>query len=469
MKRFFTIVALFAVILVSYSQSLGYQDLALLFSENDENGSARFTAMSGAFGALGGDISAMSINPAGIAVFSNSAFSATFNSRNTEITANYYNSNITTKEDFFNFSNAGAVLIFDTAYNSKWSKFAIGFNYRVTKDFNNSFIAQGNSGIATFNQFPLDQNTIPIDYNIGEEQQFLNTTSGEISEINVAFSPVHENKLYVGAGFNAYDLNFNQRSTLREFNTDGNNNHLDAEFYQENNTTGAGISLNAGFIYKLHKNFRFGLAYQSPTWFTEVLEDTNIVPNEGSRLGDIPFLGDTEISVTEDPTNGYANTAGDFFPSQRLLYRIKTPSKLTASAAFVFGKNGLLSFDYSNRNFTGMNLSQEDFLAENQFFQNNLRNTHNINVGTEWRFNRFSIRGGYKFEQSPFANATTTENIEGYSFGGGYNFGNSKFDLSYTNNNRNSSYNFYSEYNNINAAGLNINNTVVTATLTFNL
>jgi hypothetical protein len=65
--------------MVSFSQSLGYQDLGILFSQNDNNGSARFSAMSGAFGALGGDISSININPAGLSVFNNSMFTGSFN------------------------------------------------------------------------------------------------------------------------------------------------------------------------------------------------------------------------------------------------------------------------------------------------------------------------------------------------------------------------------------------------------
>ena len=73
MKYFFTVIFFITATITTQSQSLGYQDLALLFSGNDNNGSARFVGMSGAFGALGGDISAMNINPAGIAVYKNSA------------------------------------------------------------------------------------------------------------------------------------------------------------------------------------------------------------------------------------------------------------------------------------------------------------------------------------------------------------------------------------------------------------
>lgn len=460
MKKYIIIAILFAATITSYSQSLGYQDLGVLFSENDENGSARFTAMGGAFGALGGDVSAMSINPAGIAIFNNSSFSGTINSRNSDITSNYYGNSLKTQDQFFNLSHAGAVLVFDSAYDSDWNKFAIGFNYRITKDFANSFLAQGNSNVATFREFPLDNNVPILDYNIADEQRFSNNYGGEISELNIAFSSVHQRKLYIGLGLNFYDLNFSQQSQLTEFNSDSNGNQLDANFYQENFTTGTGFSANAGFIYKAHPNFRFGVAYQTPTWFSEIVESTNITDNDG-------FYGDTEIVVSNDNVI-YDNTSGGYFPTQELLYKLKTPSKLTASAAFIFGKSGLLSFDYINKNYQNMKLSNGVFTDENQFFQNELRNTHSFNVGTEWRLDRFSIRGGYKYEQDPSNLAEEANNLIGHSFGAGYNFGSFKLDFSYSNNNKTSLYNFYSGFN-VDPASLNIDNRTITATITLNL
>jgi hypothetical protein len=460
MKRYLTLAILFAATITSYSQSLGYQDLGVLFSENDNNGSARYTAMSGAFGALGGDVSAMSVNPAGISIFNNSAFSGTLNSRNTDITSNYYNNKLTTTDKVFSISHAGAVLVFDSAYKSDWSKFAIGFNYRLTKDFANSFVAQGNSGTATFTNFPLDNNTPALNYNIADEQRFANNYDGEISELNIAFSSVHQNKLHIGLGLNFYDLNFSQQSQLTEFNNDGNGNDLDANYYQENFTVGTGFSANAGFIYKAHPNFRFGLAYQTPTWFSEIVESTNITENDG-------FYGDTEIAVSND-NSIYDNTTGGYFPSQELFYKLKTPSKLTASAAFIFEKNGLLSFDYINKNYQNMELSNGNFADENQFFQNELRNTHSFNIGTEWRFDRFSVRGGYKFEQNPDRLADSSNNLKGHSLGAGYNFGNFKLDFAYNNNNKTNLYNFYSGFN-VNPAEIEVDNRAITATITFNL
>ena len=141
MRKFIISAAFFALTITSYAQSLGYQELALLFSQDAANTTARAAAMGGAFGALGGDISVMNINPAGLALFNNSYFSGSFNSRNTAIESNYYGTSINTENQFFKISQAGAVLVFKSAKKSDWSKFVLGINYRITKDFSNSFNA----------------------------------------------------------------------------------------------------------------------------------------------------------------------------------------------------------------------------------------------------------------------------------------------------------------------------------------
>ncbi|EAQ40586.1 OmpP1/FadL family transporter [Polaribacter sp. MED152] len=460
MKKLLILAILSAFTTVSFSQSLGYQDLGLLFSQDDNIGTARFTAMSGAFGALGGDISSININPAGLSVFNNSSFTGTFNSRNSQITSDYYGNSLMNDNQFINLSQAGAVLVFREFSNSGWDKFAVGFNYRLTKDFSDDFNARGNSGVATFTEFPLDNNNPPINYNIADEQAFNNTYGGDLSEFNIGFSAVHQNKLHVGLALNFYDLNFSQRSTLSEFNSDSNGNELDAFLYQENFTSGQGFSANLGFIYKANQYFRFGLSYQTPTWFSEVLEESNILDNDG-------YLGDTEIFVSNDSAI-YDNTAGGFFPSQALVYRLRTPSKLTASGALIFGKNGLLSFDYTNKNFKNITLSGADFSQENQSFQDDYQNTHNFNVGAEWRLDRLSLRGGYRFEQSPDINALESDDLKGYSLGAGYNFGNFKVDLSYSDSNRTAAYNFYSGFN-VDAANLTLDNKVFTASVSLSL
>ncbi|MCD6322107.1 MAG: hypothetical protein J7L77_03665, partial [Clostridiales bacterium] len=69
MKKILLFTFIFTV-LISSAQTLSFTDQAVLFSSDDNYGTARFVAMGGAFGALGGDMTAVEINPAGLGVFS---------------------------------------------------------------------------------------------------------------------------------------------------------------------------------------------------------------------------------------------------------------------------------------------------------------------------------------------------------------------------------------------------------------
>ena len=64
---------------VIYSQNIND---ALNYSSNSYQGTARFNSMSGAFGALGGDLSAIAINPASSAILNDGHFSLSFGSDN---------------------------------------------------------------------------------------------------------------------------------------------------------------------------------------------------------------------------------------------------------------------------------------------------------------------------------------------------------------------------------------------------
>ena len=461
MKKLILLVLFLGCSMSSFSQNLGYTDLSLLFSEDANTGTARFNAMSGAFGALGGDISAVKTNPAGASIFSNSVFSASAASRNTALTARYYGNESSTNEEYVNFSQAGAIFVYKTNANSDWTKFTFGFNYALQNDYNAHFNAVGNSGLATFIEFPLDAGNTPTQYTNSETQSFSNTTNGELAAYNFTIAGVYQNDLHLGASVNTYDLRFSQRSTLREQNNDGDGNILNAKFYQENVTTGTGFSFNFGAIYKATRSLRFGFSYQSSIWFTEILEETNMLNNDG-------FFGDTEIRVTGDSTI-YDNTIGNNFPVQGFSYKLKTPSKTTTSIAYIFGNNGLVSLDYSLHGYKKMMLSNGDFDEENQFFNTSLRNSYSLKIGSEWRFKALSLRGGYQYRQSPDTNAMASDNIKGYSLGAGYRFGNTKFDISYQNKSNTAQYDFYPQYNEVDATELNINNSLVTATLTFNL
>jgi hypothetical protein len=56
-----------------------------------------------------------------------------------------------------NLSHAGGVLVFKNYLSNEWDKFAIGFNYRITKDFTDDILRlRGNeAGVPSFDSnFP---------------------------------------------------------------------------------------------------------------------------------------------------------------------------------------------------------------------------------------------------------------------------------------------------------------------------
>ncbi|MDR0738411.1 MAG: hypothetical protein LBF39_04985, partial [Prevotellaceae bacterium] len=84
MNRIFLFLVL-TIGVVNSAKAQGAWD-GLILSQTQYEGSARFTAMGGAFAALGGEFTTLSINPAGIGVYRNSefTFSLAFNHGNTD-------------------------------------------------------------------------------------------------------------------------------------------------------------------------------------------------------------------------------------------------------------------------------------------------------------------------------------------------------------------------------------------------
>ena len=75
MNKYFLLSALISVASSTYAQD-SYD--AQNFANSDLNGTSRFVAMGGALGALGGDVSVMSTNPAGTGMYRNSDAALSF-------------------------------------------------------------------------------------------------------------------------------------------------------------------------------------------------------------------------------------------------------------------------------------------------------------------------------------------------------------------------------------------------------
>lgn len=446
MKKLYLAAILLCFSSIISAQTLGYNDIGSLFSKEHINGTARYNAMSGAFGALGGDLSAMEINPAGAAVFLKSEFVISLNNRNTKSTADFYGNSILSENDFTNLSQAGGVFVFrGYGNNAEWGNIALGFNYSIANDFENLWIAEGNSGYSPLTDF---YDNDPVIYINAENQYFENFTDGKNGKYSFTFAAQHNDNLYLGAAINTYDVEYFQRTLTEEYNNDGNGNTLDVLSRQELLTYGNGVSFNLGVISKLNESIRLGLAYQSPVWY-ELSED---------------FL-EYDENVYENDVLLETNYSG----VNSFDYRLRTPSKLTGSFAYIFNNNGLVSVDYSYKNYSNLKLGNANFIPENQAFKSDFESVGELRLGTEWRFDNLSVRGGYHFENSPYKSDLNSDNLNGFSLGAGYKYRGVKLDLSYQKSTNTAPYNFYSQSNDVNSAELDFETSKFTATLVLNL
>ena len=115
---------------ISFAYSQTYEDV-VRYNSFYHDGSSRFNSMGGAFGALGGDLSSISINPAGSSVFLESEFGISLNYKSQEIGNNFNSSLSTSKGDLISFNQAGLVLV----YENRKSKFSIAYNMNRLNDF----------------------------------------------------------------------------------------------------------------------------------------------------------------------------------------------------------------------------------------------------------------------------------------------------------------------------------------------
>jgi hypothetical protein len=476
---------------------------ALRYSQDNLNGTARFQAMSGAFGALGGDFSSIGINPAGSAVFSNNQVGITLSNRDTKNNSNYFGTTTTQKDNSFDLNQAGGVFVFNNNNTkSGWKKFSVAVNYENTNNYNNSVFSAGtnpNNSVGSY--FVKFANGIPLnileDSNYGnlsngEQQAFLgyqgyvinpvnndpnntqytsnvaaggnyyqeNTiySSGYNGKLSFNAATSYNDRLYIGLNLNSHFTDFRQSSLFYEDNNNTLGTDYDVTKLQFNNdlyTYGTGFSFQLGAIAKVTNEVRLGLAYESSTWYrlSDELSQKLIAISSNSD-GSLP-------SDVVDPriTNVYA------------AYKLQTPSKLTGSFAYVFGKSGLISVDYAIKDYRNTKFKPENdtyFNGLNNTMSNTLDNTGELRIGGEYKIEKLSLRAGYRYEQSPYKNTNTIGDLTGYSGGLGYNFGSTKVDLSYAYAERDSQQGFFTQGLTDGAKINSVNNTI-SLTLLFEL
>lgn len=545
MNKYFSIVCILLGITISNAQDVSD---ALRYSLTDMNGTARFRSLSGAFGALGGDLSAISVNPASSVIFNNNQVAFSLNNYNTKNSLNYFGTTNNTSNNSFDINQAGGVFVFKSN-NSEWKKFALSLNYENQNNFDNSIFISGTNPTNSIEKYFLyhanldngaseqdinsfyyansfDQNGDPYEdysflanyfntsqneiannltryvyqylgetggkYSFSDQQAFLgfetyiidiaddyneNTnrsykslvaaggnyyhensiiTSGYNGKLAFNFSANYQDKLMIGLNLNSHFTDYIKSSRFFERNNNNTStNDYVKRIYFDNDlhTYGNGFSFQLGAILKLNDQFRLGASYESPTWHKLTDELTqSVVAVSGNNTSELPAdIANPNLTM--------------IYPQ----YTIKTPGKVTGSAAIIFGKQGLISFDYSIKDYSSMRLKPEnDYNTENSNIESLFTTSNEIRIGGEYKIEKWSLRAGFRSESSPYNDKKIMGDLKGYSAGIGYNFGGTKLDFAYSGSKRDYSYQMFNK-GLTDGANSSIKNNNFTATLSFEL
>lgn len=457
---------LYTISIVLFAWTAFAQDMtdALRYSNYRISGTARSQAMGNAFGALGGDFTSLSINPAGAAVYRSSEFTFSTAMGNTKVDGNYLGRSASDSEYNISINNIGYIGTIPTGANSETGlvsmTFGMGFNRLGS--FTTNMLAQGSdmeSSLMKYfthnanNPFTQSDNLDPYyerlawdtymlnyddqnneyfndltDNNYGQSVRKTTQREGHINEYLFSLAANFNHKFYIGGTFGIHDVYFREDANIYEY--DANNN---IPYFNEFNfgttlsTSGYGFNFKIGAIYKPTTNLRLGFAFHTPTFY-------NLNDYYNSYMNSsITYLAD---NITEN-YSAFPDEGGVYD------YDIQTPLKYILSGAYVIGKSGLISIDYEILDYSSTKISHGsdgyDFYNENSDINDAYRIVGNLHIGGEYRIDKnFSLRGGYENYQNAFSssyltdhNQTADKPVSTYSGGLGYKQGNFFLDFTY--------------------------------------
>ena len=404
---------------------------------SDLNGTARFVGMGGAMSALGGDISVMGTNPAGIGIFRSNDFSVSVGLNNAATESSFNGTGMKEDKTRASFDQIGFVYTYKIGNNTSLRYVNFGFNYHKSKNFNRLFSAGGsldgfsqswqlaqemdNAGVHSqsafdaildaqnpyrenWNKYPvlgvMGATTGVVDFFDGSvlgwngySNNFYSQEKGGISQydFNVAFNI--EDRIYIGATLGIYDVNYDRFSSYTE--------ELDDDYGEENGgytldnyygLEGTGVDLKLGVIVRPIEDspFRLGFAVHTPTWY-ELTESYNATLS-------------SDILAYE---SSYSQTLSDYLDYNYLTYdyRMVTPWKFNVSAGTTLGGLVAVGAEYEYADYGSSKLEDVDGyeLGGQSSVEDFLKGVHTFRVGMEARLApQFSVRAGYNYTSAVF-------------------------------------------------------------------
>ena len=425
MKKFtYILITLFVASTSLYAQ--GQMD-ALRFSQSDMFGTARAMGMGGAFGALGGDQTGVSINPAGIAIYRSSEVVGTFQFMSNAA----HVGNETARRGSFNMPNFGFVGFFPTR-NHVMPFINVGLTYNQSQTFNRRVSAVGAPQHSLMNyiadrSFGLDEVSLQFrdNYDPFRSQPWLSVLAynswlinpaqnghwlpfdtqgaqienrirmrerGFIDNFGFSLGTTLGDVLSLGASLSITSISYRVDSEYHENFSTGRGR---GSYVLENmlTTDGSGVAGRFGLIFRPIHQLRFGVAYHTPTRFA--LTETFSASME-----------DAMLHFVTDPGYQPGRTDSQIFSND---YDLRTPDRWVFSAAAIVG-DLIASVDYEITDFSqmrllpaaGQRLPSDWFDADNQFIQEDFRSASTLRVGLDYRITpQLSARVGYVWQQNP--------------------------------------------------------------------
>ncbi|GAP72110.1 hypothetical protein SAMD00024442_24_30 [Candidatus Symbiothrix dinenymphae] len=407
---------------------------ALRLSRNDLAGTARGQAMGGAFGALGGDVTGVTINPAGLGVYSRSEFSTSISFVNNTDKAVWNSMDDKGSKFDFNFESLSYMAVVPTG--SKEMPFInFGFSYNRLKNFVRNYNASasdmsssltdymvvktnGYAHPANDEKFIYESGGLPWIGGLGYNARLINAKSGTtnmyesplsdgdkvsptlsvseqgaINNFDFSIATNLNDQLYFGLDFSYTDIFYKANTGYTEnFYDGGNGNHfgyVGLDNYFE--TTGSGYQVKLGAIWKPINELRVGVAYHSPTWY--------VLTDYYQGLADVNYLLPDDSQVTgkdETPRDGLTD------------YHFKSPYSWTVSLAGVLGSKAIVSLDYEMKDYTCMDLSNQNgsefyYRDMNSDIDKDFKMASTLRAGVEYRItSQVSGRLGYAWMENPY-------------------------------------------------------------------
>lgn len=425
----------FAALLLACTASYGQNmnDIFAMQNKTIPYGTPRFMGMSGAFGAVGGDVSAISINPAGGAMAVKTEISATMGVEWNNNKVDFYNTSTNTnskaKAAFYQ-AGVNYVILFDPAYYTTTSV-NLAVNYSRRNNFNNDFSfsgrnntitdwlddsAIGSSVIESFFRNAIDGvNGTVVDLasdlkvldrtddgiypgaeylNIDQAARILSRGSSDVTTFSIGVGITE--RIYVGASFDLISINLDDNNTyLDEYGFTSNyqsfaNGGVSNLYYDRyTSQSGWGSAFTLGIIGRVTNDFRLGFSWKTAA---RINIDEYYSYAMGAR-----FFDGSEASGTENPTFAYPNS-----------YTFKTASEWTFSGSYVFGQFGLLSVDYMLKDYSKMRFKNPGFERENEIIKDQMKISQTLRVGAEARLYPLTLRAGFSYISSPYKDVTVT-------------------------------------------------------------